>query len=547
MNFVTEPAHSWLRLRLIAGLMIAVIGTLVLAACGGSSGPTAARLPPVHPHRRGPEAFFTPAASELMQGDVPAKLDLLRQLGVRDVHLGMAWAAVAPDPISPHRPVFDATNSAAYPPNAFAAYDAIDRGLAERGMTLTLALGPPAPVWATGRGDPKPMTQPVWEPSAADYGQFVRAVASRYNGQYTPPGATSPLPRVGHWSVWNEPDQGFQLAPQTRPGTDVEQSPATYRGLVDAAWSALGATGHGADSVLIGELAPVGRSVPINPGISGSMAPLRFLRSLYCVGTNYRPLTGTEAAQRACPTTPAASARFAARHPGLFRATGFANHPYPQGLAPTTVTPDGADDTELAATGTLETTLDRLNRLYGSSARYRIYSTEFGYQTKPPDNELGVVSPATAATWINWAEYITYQDPRQASFDQYLISDPTTGNFATGLVTDQGVPKPAYDAYRMPLYLPVSQTEKHHPLVVWGCVRPAYFAQKQTHRPQRVQIQFAASGSTRFHTVRTVRIVSAHGFFEVTQKFPGSGSVRLRWSYPNGGQIFSRTADVTLR
>ena len=58
--------------------------------------------------------------------------------------------------------------------------------------------------------------------------------------------------------------------------------PHLYRGLVDAAWSAFAATGHGHDTILIGELAPAGDShgvVNFN-----NMPPLRFLRALYCVG-----------------------------------------------------------------------------------------------------------------------------------------------------------------------------------------------------------------------------------------------------------------------
>ncbi len=78
-------------------------------------------------------------------------------------------------------------------------------------------------------------------------------------------------------------------------------------------------------------------------------------------------------------------------------------------------------------------------------------------------------------------------------------------------------------------------------------MRPAYYAQKQTHRAQQVQVQFAARGSTRFSTLRTVTIASPHGFFETTETFPGSGSVRLRWSYPNGSVITSRAVVVTLR
>ncbi len=528
-----------------------MIVAVLLGACGGSSAaPKPAVLPPVHADRSGPLASFTPGNGELgATGDPGAKLDLLRRLGVRDIHLGIQWAVVAPAPQSRRRPAFNASDPSAYPAAGWTSYDKIVRAIAARGMQLTLALIAPAPLWATGtsvatRGHPT--EPPFWQPSPTEYEQFVRAVGTRYSGRYTPPGARSPLPRLDHWSVWNEPNEGFQLAPQYVPHTAVESSGRQYRGLLDAAWAALHQTGHGGDSILIGETAPLGSTLGA-PGLFNAMAPLRFLRALYCVDAAYKPLQGSAAAQRGCPTTAAGTAGFAAAHPALFKASGFANHPYPQGLAPNTVSPQEPDYTELAATGRLESTLDRLNEIYGSHTRYSIYSTEFGYQTNPPDTENGVVSPQTAAAWINWAEYITWLDPRQATFNQYLISDPSGGAFATGLLTASGAPKPAFDAYRLPLFLPATTTRRGHPLVVWGDVRPAFYAQRQTHRAQRVQIQFARHGSSTFQTLRTVRIVSSHGFFETSLTFPQSGTVQLAWRYPDGTRIASRAVLVTLR
>jgi hypothetical protein len=133
------------------------------------------------------------------------------------------------------------------------------------------------------------------------------------------------------------------------------------------------------------------------------------------------------------------------------------------------------------------------------------------------------------------------------SYDQYLLTDPPTKEpFATGLETAAGVPKPGFAAFRMPLYLPVSSTAKGHSLVVWGQVRPAPLARRQTHRPQVVQIQFRPSSGGSFSTVKHVTITNPNGYFEVLQTFPGSGTVRLRWTYPNGETVLSRNAEITL-
>ena len=155
-----------------------------------------------------------------------------------------------------------------------------------------------APRWARGPGRPAGNSNPNWEPSAAAFGQFVRAIATRYSGSYDPalgrtvPGGAGDLPRVGFWSIWNEPNYGPSLAPQGVPGNlGVENSPRMYRQMLDAAWAALSATGHGpaTDTILIGELAPRGAN---QWGVFSGMKPLVFLRALYCVSSAYRSLRG---------------------------------------------------------------------------------------------------------------------------------------------------------------------------------------------------------------------------------------------------------------
>ena len=142
---------------------------------------------------------------------------------------------------------------------------------------------------------------------------------------------------------------------------------------------------------------------------------------------------------------------------------------------------------------------------------------------------------------------MTWQDPRIKSFDNFLIADPPGATvFATGLETTAGVPKPAFDAFRMPLYLPVTSTTSTHPMLVWGDVRPAPDAARTTHRRQQVEIQFKPNSGGGFTTVKTVSLTGPHGYFEVSQVFPASGSVRLRWTYPNGQTVFSRIVDITL-
>lgn len=528
------PSRS--TLRLLAPLAAA----LALGACGSAAGPSP-------PHRSAPalETIFE-ATSQLLS-DPAATLDTLARLGADRVKVFVYWNRIAPDAGSPGRPRgFDAASPAAYDAAGWHPYDTIIRDARARGIGVDLTLGGPPPVWAAGPDAPQPSEHPFWRPSPREFGQFARAVATRYSGSYTPPGEAAPLPRVGFWSVWNEPNFGPDLAPQTTDHNAVEVSPVLYRGLLDAAWTALHATGHGDDTILFGEVAPSGLTTGDNPGRFGFMVPLRFIRALYCVDSSFEPLRGTAATVRGCPSTAAGSARFRARHPALFEASGFADHPYPQGgIPPNLPTPDEPEFTELAALPKLERTLDAVQRAYGSSRRLAIWDTEFGYQTDPPETILHTTSPATAALYLNWSEYISWRDPRLRSYDQFLLSDPPsagpTGGFASGLEFKDGTPKATYAAFRLAVFLPRTRGDR---LEVWGCVRPARYARLQTGVTQRVRIQFRRRGAAAFETLRTVTLSDPYGYFDVEQRFPGAGAVRLAWSYPAGPEIFSRTVRV---
>ena len=491
--------------------------------------------------------MFTAGAA--LNIDPSGTLATLKKLGVDRVRMFLGWASIAPGDNSSHEPRFDATNPASYPAASWSRFDTIVRDAKADRIALDVMLGGPPPLWAAGKGRPKPSksgdTHPYWKPNAIDFGQFVAAVGRRYSGHYTPPGTSKALPRVDFWSIWNEPNLGINLAPEmTRPYSTIEVAPLYYRKLVAAAWTALHATGHGGDTVLIGELAPAGSQAQGAPGLYAEMPPLEFLRALYCAAPDYQPLRGQAAVERGCPPTAAGSARFAAQNPGLFDATGLADHPYAfTSLPPNTRTPNEPDYATLAALPTLETTLDRLQRLYGSHTQLPIWSTEYGYITNPPNPQY-TVSPALAAKYINWAEYISWKDPRVRSYDQYLLADSSAQGFASGLETPTGAPKPAYAAYVMPLFLPATTTTKGSALEVWGDVRPAKLVPAHARAPVQIQYRPASGGSWR--TTATVSSPSQEGYFDVLATFPGSGSVRTRWVYPGGHAITSRTVTITL-
>ena len=520
-----------------------------------------------------------------LQADPAGTLERMRALGAEVVRVSMPWQMIAPASSSAHAPRgFDASDPAAYPAANWKLWDAIMTDAHRDGITVDLDVMGGAPRWARGPGRPAGNSNPNWEPSAAAFGEFVQAVATRYSGDYDPrrqslaPGDPGDLPRVSFWSIWNEPDYGPSLAPQGVPGDlTAENSPRMYRRLLDAAWAALQATGHlpATDTILFGELAPRGAN---RWGVFSGMNPLVFLRGLYCVDSGYRQLRGAAARIIGCPTTAAGSRRFRAQHPALFAASGVSDHPYMRWYSPNVeLDPDPtdgsstADYTSLALIGNLGHALDRLQRAYGSQLRLPIFDTEFGYITSPPKRspdpgshgKVLYVSPATAAFYMNWAEYISWRNPRVRSFAQYPLYDPLRplasngwGGFASGLLSWNGVPKATYDAWRLPLYLPVANGRAGQALDVWGCVRPAQYEAHDTGAAQTAQIQFAKAPSGPFATIQTVTLSDRGScYFQVRVKFPASGTVRLSSGYPSAdpllpagpGQIVSRPVQVTLR
>ncbi|HET7049142.1 MAG TPA: hypothetical protein VFI54_12840 [Solirubrobacteraceae bacterium] len=499
----------------------------------------------------------------------------LRLLGVSQVRLAVRWQQIAPDANSRKRPKnFNAADPAAYPAGAWSIWDQIVTYARDQGIQLNFDLMGGAPLWATGPGVPDHKPHLNWDPSPTEFGKFVRAVATRYNGAYNPttdriePGNPADLPRVGFWSVWNEPDYGPSLAPQGRPGNlKIENSPRMYRNLVSAAVKSLQASGHGRDPVLIGELAPRGAE---NWGVFSGMKPVIFLRALYCVDSNYRPLRGGAAALRGCPATAAGSRRFRADNPGLFRAAGVSVHPYMRWYPPNKEQFPDPNSTSLGEIGNLTRALDRLQRVYGSTRRYPIYSTEFGYITTPPKHDTKKfpwVNQNTAAYYLNWAEYLSWRNPRISSFAQYLLYDPLPvrantdfGGYASGLVTfGNHVRKATYAAWRLPLYLPVTTAPRGRRLEIWGCARPAHFAQDDTGYTQLVEIQFQRGSRGPFKTLRAVRVTDPHGYFDLRMSLPASGTVRLAWTFPASDELlgyfdplmvrtaYSRSVRVTLR
>ncbi|MBA3327776.1 MAG: cellulase family glycosylhydrolase, partial [Solirubrobacterales bacterium] len=488
-------------------------------------------------------AVASPSQESMFQDDpqlvygapeqVEQTLDRLAALGVDRLRISVFWQLVAPDDQSARKPAFDAADPAAYPPRNWERYDRLVRGAKARGIGVNFNLTSPIPRWAASES-PREDIQKTFGPSASEFGQFVRAVGTRYSGTY------AGLPRVDYWSVWNEPNQAGWLTPQWSndprdPKRQIEVAPHTYRGLVAAAHTALADTGHGTDTFLIGETAPKGQQD--KRGITQSIDPLRFLRSVYCLDNNLQFFRGTSAEVRGCPQSEPAKT-LVAQNPGLFRSTGYAHHPYELLLAPTRES-SAPDWVTIADLGDLSRELRRIYQRYGQAMPERrgvpLYLTEYGYQTKPDPLS---VSFARQAAYINQSDYIAFRNPLVRAVSQFLLVDdaPVPGvdprknprdaylTFQSGLRTLGGKPKPSQRAYRTPLHVVDARIRPGARARVFGQVRPARAAQRE-----RVRIQWRRKGSKRWRTLATRTVSGPQHFLNVRLRVPASGALRLRW------------------
>jgi hypothetical protein len=202
----------------------------------------------------------------------------------------------------------------------------------------------------------------------------------------------------------------------------------------------------------------MGETSPVGVRAAGIPAPLAFLRGVLCLNASYRPVG----------------------HCSKLPADGYAQHPYAERPGPFWIPSKGidpnGDDVTIATIGRLVTALDRAAAAGAIRSKMPVYVTEMGVKSHP-DVFVGV-SQAQQAEYNSIGEHIAWNNPRVASWDQYLLrDDPPVPNsnpilrwpgFETGLETYTGTPKPAFSAFRLPLAV----TRTHSGVSFWGIVRP---------------------------------------------------------------------------
>jgi hypothetical protein len=227
--------------------------------------------------------------------------------------------------------------------------------------------------------------------------------------------AAHEFPWVRKWVIWNEPNQAIWLRPT---------SPFLYTArLLNPAYTAIHRAIPSA-KVAGGGTAP--------RGASGGVSPVAFL-------------TGMHAAHA--------------------RLDAYAHNPYP--LDPKRETPTTGGCSRCATISMAD--LSRLETLVAKDfPRARIWLTEYGYQTNPPDRLLGV-SYALQARYQAQAAYVAYGAPRVDLLIHFLYQDePNVARFQSGLTTLAGTAKPSLAAFELPL---VETGRRNSTTSLWGQLR----------------------------------------------------------------------------
>ena len=326
----------------------------------------------------------------------------LRALRAGIVRTTLDWGAVARRrPVAPADPADPAYN-----------WTAVDRVVDEadrRGIRVLLAIYG-TPRWAGPARNRVPRR-------ALDLRSFATAAAKRYSGTYTVKESENEpertLPAVRHWLAWNEPNNPVFLRPQWKLVARKwrVQAAYDYAKICNAVYAGVKAVRLSGNKVSCGATGPRGNDAPRSSRPSTS--PLVFMQWL--------------------------------RRAGVRRMDAYAHHPYyvHRTERPNTV-PRSKKSVTLANIGLL---VKQINRLWG--AKTRLWVTEYGYQTNPPDRLFGV-SYRNQARYMKQAIAMARKNRRIDMFIWFLVRDEgRLSGWQSGVVTGRGQGKPAYRTFQV--------------------------------------------------------------------------------------------------
>lgn len=522
---------------------------LFLALLAGVVGLLAA--PPAEAPASTTQAAFMMDDNLLLYGSDRQRYESLvkmKAFGVEGVRVTVLWSVIAENAMTGRRQAarFKGWDGATYPRLTWDRYDRLVQLCKAFGIAVLFNVTGPGPPWAH-QHSPEPLSQLSYRPKPRAFYDFVRALGTRYSGTYRDENdGRSILPRVGLWSIWNEPNQGHTLTPQSEYNPIVKKviptAPIVYRQLVFAATAGLAATGHARDVIALGETAPLGKD---EVGPRKQLRPKLFIREFFCIKPNGRPYTGLEAKARQCD-------RLRKHAPIL--ASAWAHHPYTQRNPPNVrdPNPDSINTANLSELGSL---LDTMARRTGKIRKgLPIVVTENAWQSRPPDPVDGI-SLAQQAEYLDMWEDMAYRNPRVAAVTWFLLRDVDPRNeygsnirlkwftWQSGLLYRDGSPKPSLNAYVLPFSARYAGRNPD------GSARISLWGQsKSTPKgtPVTIYVQYRLQGSARWVDSQPVAVSQAKNFFQVSRSAPGPAVWRAVHVVSPGVQIVSREVMVSF-
>ena len=347
--------------------------------------------------------------AQIHYGNPDTVFPVLRTLKTQLIRINLVWGGAGG--VAKRRPVNPA--NPADPAYDWSAYDRTVNYAAQYGIKVVFSIVG-TPPWANAAAGVN-----VAPRSMLDLQRFAIAAAKRYDGRYAAADGRL-LPPVRAWLAWNEPNNPAFLRPQYRRigGSWVATSPADYAKICNAIVKGVMVTTLGASKVACGVTAPRGNNNPNSA--RPALAPVAFLRGMKKAGATgfhayaHHPYYG---APSETPSTPPPTP--------------------PRGQAPTAVT-----------LGNLDTLVREVTKLYGNK---RIWITEYGYQTNPPDPIFGVTL-AKQATYLTQAFAIAKRHPRVDMMLWFLLRDETRARiqegWQSGFLTAEGKRKPSFAAFQ---------------------------------------------------------------------------------------------------
>jgi hypothetical protein len=342
--------------------------------------------------------------AQTLYGPIPQTFTLLSTLHVQEIRENLYWGGTYG--VARHKPANARDpNDPAYD---WSLYDRTVDYAKQYGIRVLFSIYA-TPSWESGRP-----SKNIAPRNPIDLRNFAYAAATRYSGTFTAPDG-SVLPAVKDWTAWNEPNNPTFLTPQYRKTATgyVIQSALDYAKMCNAVYNGVHGTLLAGERVACGVTAPRGNNEPTSS--RPSVSPLAFLRAV--------------------------------KRDGLKTFDAWAHHPYY--AAPTdtpTTKPTGARGSPPTAVtlGNIGDLIKLVTQLYGNK---RIWITEYGYQTNPPDKLYGV-SWAKQAAYLTQAFTIVRANPRIDMMLWFLLKDdPNLNGWQSGLITSAGRKKPAFAAF----------------------------------------------------------------------------------------------------